>query len=112
MQTSVDAFLASCATQTVLQPTGCPYGYTPRGRVSQDATWSIVSSPDVDVVLDGDQWTFPSTPGIAHIQVEERSLYDGTTTETSADVHFVISGHIAMLADGRVSIRIDGVDPN
>lgn len=111
VQESVNDFLTACATQTVLQPTGCPYGYVAPGRVTSEPTWEIVGMPAVQVALEGDQWVFPSAAGLARVNVDVQSFYDGTIEHVGQDVHFVIAGHITILADGRISIRIDGIDP-
>lgn len=110
VQNSVNQFLTQCAQQQVLQPTGCPFGYSVRGRVASDPTWAIVEEPAIGVKLAGENWTFPSVPGKARLDVDVQSLYDGTIERLSEDVHFVIAGRIAILADGRASIRIDGID--
>ncbi len=111
VQDSVDKFLTDCATQKVLQPTGCPFGYTVRDRVKDAPSWSIEKMPVVTVRLNHGTWTFPSTHGVAHVDVPVVSIYDGTSHEVSEDVPFVITGDIAILADGRASIRVRGIDP-
>ncbi len=45
VQRQVDEFLDECATQTVLLPTGCPFGETIVNRVVSDPVWSMVEYP-------------------------------------------------------------------
>ncbi len=53
VQSRVEDFLTTCAQQKVLQPTGCPFGFTVRNRIDDAPTWSIVQQPEVTVVPDG-----------------------------------------------------------
>ncbi|MFB8891443.1 hypothetical protein [Microbacterium plantarum] len=106
VQDRVDEFLASCATQQVLQPTGCPFGYFVRNRVEGAPQWSIAQNPEIEVVPDGAQWAIPSTRAVAHIDVDIRSLYDGRLNEVSEDVEFFLTGKITILPDGTASIQV------
>lgn len=106
VQDRVDEFLASCATQQVLQPTGCPFGYFVRNRVEGVPHWSIAQNPEIEVVPDGAQWAIPSTRAVAHIDVDIRSIYDGRLNEVSEDVEFFLTGNITILPDGTASIQV------
>ncbi|WP_240309755.1 hypothetical protein [Microbacterium arborescens] len=106
VQDRVDEFLASCATQQVLQPTGCPFGYFVRNRVEGAPQWSIAQNPEIEVVPDGAQWAIPSTRAVAHIDVDIRSIYDGRLNEVSEDVEFFLTGKITILPDGTASIQV------
>ncbi|GAD34783.1 DNA-binding protein [Microbacterium sp. TS-1] len=106
VQDRVDEFLASCATQQVLQPTGCPFGYFVRNRVEGAPQWSIAENPKIEVVPDGAQWAIPSTRAVAHIDVDIRSIYDGRLNEVSEDVEFFLTGSITILPDGTASIQV------
>ncbi len=108
VQERVDDFLATCARQQVLQPTACPFGYHLEDRVVSPPTWSIAQSPAVAVVPDGAGWQIPATSALAHIQVEIRSLYDGSLSEVDEDVAFDVSGSIVILPDGSASIMVSG----
>ncbi|MDD7928128.1 hypothetical protein [Microbacterium thalli] len=106
VQERVDEFLASCATQQVLQPTGCPFGYFVRNRVEGAPQWSIAENPQIEVVPDGAQWAIPRTRAVAHIDVDIRSLYDGRLNTVSEDVEFFLTGQITILPDGTASIQV------
>lgn len=108
VQQRVDDFLTDCAAQQVLQPTGCPFGLTVRNRIDGTPVWSIARQPTVTVVPDGAGWRIPSTDAVAHIEVEIRSIYDGSLRNVSEDVPFRVEGDITVLPDGTASILVSG----
>jgi hypothetical protein len=111
VQQRVEEFLTSCATQEVLQPTACPFGFVVQDRIVSPPKWAIVSQPTVSVVPDGAGWRIPTAEAVAHIDVEIRSLFDGSVSEVSEDVPFIVTGSIAVLPDGTASITVSGPDP-
>ena len=110
VQQKVEEFLTSCATQEVLQPTACPFGYFVQDRIDSLPTWSIVSQPTVDVAPDGAGWTILPAEAVAHIEVDIRSIFDGKVREVSEDVPFIVTGAITVMPDGSVSIVVTGPD--
>lgn len=110
VQQSVDDFLAQCAAQEVLQPSGCPFGLPVYDRVVSPPVWSIIDSPTISVQPDGAGWQIPPTEATAHIDVEVKSIFDGTISEASVDVPFLVTGTIEILPDGTVSISVGGDD--
>ncbi len=106
VQTRVEEFLTACTTQQVLQPTACPFGLEVRNRIDGPPTWSIAAQPIVTVEPDGAQWKIPTTDAVAHIEVDIRSLFDGSVEHVSEDVPFQVNGTIAILPDGSASIRV------
>lgn len=110
VQTRVEDFLTSCATQEVLQPTACPFGFVVQDRIVSPPTWRMVSQPTVSVLPDGAGWRIPAADAVAHIDVEIRSLFDGSVNEVAADVPFTVTGSIAVLPDGSASITVSGPD--
>lgn len=110
IQKEVDAFLDSCATQKVLQPTGCPFGQEIEDRVSSPPTWSIASYPDVQITA-GDatgEWRVSPTAGTANLSMDVQSLADGTITKYDEDVDFQVAYDITIDGD---SVTIIPVDP-
>lgn len=108
VQQRVDEFLAACASQEVLQPTGCPFGYQVRNRIVGAPTWSITEQAEVRVEPDGAAWKIVPADATAHIDVSIRSLFDGSVRDVSEDVPFLVSGTITVLADGTASIQVSG----
>jgi len=106
VQTRVEEFLTECTTQQVLQPTACPFGLEVSNRIDAPPVWSIATQPTVSVEPDGAQWKIPPTDAVAHIEVDIRSLFDGSVEHVSEDVPFQVNGTIAILPDGSASIRV------
>lgn len=110
VQERVEDFLRECATQRVLQPTGCPFGFSVQNRVEEPPVWSIATQPTVRVVPDGASWAIPAAEAVARIDVDIRSLFDGSVREVSEDVPFTIDGTITVEPDGTASISIGGAN--
>lgn len=110
VQDKVEEFLDSCATQEVLQPTACPFGYVVADRIASLPRWSIAQQPTVRVEPDGADWRIVPSEAVAHIDVDIRSLFDGSITSVSEDVPFVVGGRIEVQPDGTASILVSGSD--
>lgn len=110
VQSKVESFLTECATQRVLQPTGCPFGYPVRNRIITEPEWSIVQQPTVALAPDGANWEIRRTQAIAHIDVDIMLIADGSIIEVSEDVPFFLTGSITMLPDGSASIQVSPSD--
>lgn len=110
VQDRVNTFLAECATQQVLQPTGCPFGFPVRNRIVEPPTWSIVQQPLVALAPSGANWTIERTEATAHIQVDIQSLFDGSVRQVDEDVPFFLTGEVAILPDGTASITVAATD--
>lgn len=106
VQERVDAFLDDCATQQVLQPTACPFGFVVQNRIANLPTWSITSYPEVTLVPDGAGWAVPPVEAVAHISVDIRSLFDGSVRTVEEDVAFGLDAEITVLPDGSASILV------
>ncbi|WP_417509402.1 hypothetical protein [Microbacterium sp.] len=106
VQERVEEYLTQCTTQQVLQPTACPFGLEVRNRIVDPPVWSIAAQPAVTVEPDGAHWRIPPTDAVAHIEVDIRSLFDGSVEHVSEDVPFQVDGSIAILPDGSASIRV------
>ena len=106
VQTRVEEFLISCAEQEVLQPTACPFGYVVEDRIVSPPVWSIAQQPEVSLVPTADGWAIAPAPATAHIDVDIRSLFDGSITRVSENVPFEVTGTITVLPDGSASILI------
>ena len=92
------AYLDECATQEVLQPTGCPFGRSINNRVDGPPEWSILDYPRV-AIHPSEQaglWAIPASVGTAHLSVDVISLFDGTVSRLDEDVTFTISYLVAL----------------
>ncbi len=110
VQERVDEFLNTCATQEVLQPTACPFGYIVEDRIASTPEWSIAVQPTVEIAPDGAAWRIPPAEAVARIDVDIRSLFDGTIRHVSEDVPFLVTGSITVLPDGSATIVVTGPD--
>lgn len=110
VQEKVEEFLTACATQQVLQPTACPFGYVVQDRIDSLPQWSIAQQPRVEVEPEGAGWSIVPAQAVAHIDVAIRSLFDGSVSQVSEDVPFVVGGRISVLPDGTASIVVTGPD--
>lgn len=110
VQTRVEEFLTACTTQEVLQPTACPFGLEVQNRIDNLPKWSISEFPTVTVEPDGAHWMIPPADAVAHIEVDIRSLFDGSIQHVSEDVPFRVNGTIAILPDGSASIRVGAAE--
>ncbi len=108
-QAAVDKALDDCATQTVLQPTGCPFGQPIANRVVSDPAWSIVEYPVIAVEpgTQDSQWRTPTAGGTAHLVVDVKSLFDGTVSTLDEDVPFGVSFTITLLGDQKVVVSAE-----
>lgn len=103
-------FLTECATQRVLQPTGCPFGFVVQNRIIDAPAWSIVTQPTIALEPAGANWAIPRTEAVAHIRVDIRSLFDGSVRRVDEDVPFLFTGMIEILPDGTAAIEITAAD--
>jgi len=106
VQQRVDEFLAQCTTQQVLQPTGCPFGLTVPNRVIDGPTWKMADSPEITLQPDDEGWKIAPTPATVHVELDVKSLYDGSVSHVDEDVPFDVDGTIRFLPDGSASISI------
>jgi hypothetical protein len=89
----VHKHLTECTTQTVLFPTGCPFGETITNRIVSDPIWSMVVFPEL-TIEPGDTfgtWRAGPAGGTAHLKVDVKSLFDGTVTTFDQHVVFQVS---------------------
>jgi len=100
------SYLDECATQQVLQPTGCPFGYQTGNRIEDLPQWSMSEYPRVKIVP-GDEpgtWRVPASKAAAHLKVHIRSLFDGSVSLYDKDVPFTVGYLITFDGNGDVKI--------
>ena len=107
VQEEVDEYLSeTCATQQVLQPSGCPFGIVIDDRVVSAPEWTIVEYPVVTLTAGEDAFEMPRTEGTAHISVEVQSLFDGTFSQLEEDRPIVLSLTTWIKPDGSLAIEL------
>lgn len=106
VQQQVEDFLTACATQQVLQPTGCPFGLVVRNRIEEAPVWAMVQQPGVSLVPDGANWAIQRVQAVAQIQVDIQSIFDGSVRHLDEAVPFSVAGTVTILPDGTAAITI------
>ena len=106
VQEEVDDYLDECATQTVLLPTGCPFGEEITNRIVSTPSWSMSDYPAVNLEPGSEpgSWLMPSTVGAAHLVVDVRSLFDGSVSTFDEDVPFTSSYVVTFLPNNKLLI--------
>ncbi|MDQ4138178.1 MAG: hypothetical protein M3116_04950 [Actinomycetota bacterium] len=107
VQRELDRYLDGCAKQRVLLPTGCPFGKQVANRIESEPVWAMSEYPPVTLVPaeEPGTWLMPPTDAAARLQVDIRSLFDGTVTHFDEDVPFIVSYLITFQADGGLYIE-------
>lgn len=105
---AIAAYLDECATQTVLQPTGCPFGTTVANRLSGTPAWSLVDYPtaQLNTTDTPGTWETQRATGTAHIRADVVSLFDGTTSRLDEDVDFAGTYLIVVGLDDSLSVSL------
>jgi hypothetical protein len=107
VEKQLDGYLDDCAKQTVLQPSGCPFGVVIDDRVVGTPAWSIVRYPPVNIVAGANGWQMAPAEGIAHLDVTVQSLFDGTISKRSSDEPFSVAlSSIVIRPDGALDIVV------
>lgn len=100
----VAAHLEACATQRVLQPSGCPFGRFLTDRLTDEPEWRIVAPPSFAVISAEDGWRTRTAKGVAHLRVGLQAIFDGSRTVYDQDVPFEVSYRIDFAADGSLTL--------
>lgn len=97
-----------CGSRNVLLPEDCPYGYELDNLIAPgtEPTWTITEYPEIRLVPDGAWWRIAPADGVAHIELDQQSYYDGSISHISEDVPFRIDGTVELLQDGSAKIQI------
>lgn len=106
VQGELNSFLDICATQTVLQPTNCPFGTTIDNRVLQAPAWSIADYPAVALTPGETRFEMPTTEGQAHITVRVQSLFDGRIETRDENVPFSMGLSVSIQPSGALAIQL------
>ncbi|HRN28607.1 MAG TPA: hypothetical protein PK781_07865 [Terrimesophilobacter sp.] len=106
VQSEVDDYLTECAAQTVLFPTGCPFGYSVSNRLESPPTWTIATFPMISIVP-GDfpgEWLVAGGNGTARVQAEVQSLFDGSVSHLDETVDFTLVWAMTVSTSDAVTI--------
>jgi len=87
VQEEIDEALDKCIVQTVLMPTGCPFGYATENRWVGNASWSMATDPIITIVPGDDSW-LATGDGVARISGTIQTLFDGSSSPVEVDREF------------------------
>lgn len=87
----LNEYLDQCATQTVLQPTGCPFGKYLSDTVVSDPVWSMSEYPEIVFETSEEGWLIPATSGAAALEVRMKSIFDGKEYTFNDTIGFEVS---------------------
>ncbi len=90
VQEEIDEALDTCVVQTVLMPTGCPFGYATENRWVGAASWSLATNPIIAVVPGEDSWLATGS-GVARISGTVQILFDGSSSPVEVDREFLLA---------------------
>lgn len=99
-QEGINTALDLCATQKVLMPTDCPFGFATSNRFVGEPTWSITEYPKVTITPSDASWILGGH-ATAHISGSVQSLFDGTTSPVEEDTGFTVNTRAYVVEDGR-----------
>ncbi len=106
-----DYLVDTCTTQTVLQPSGCPFGapaeVSAQGFAQSDIVWEMVDMPRTALVPDGDDWEVSATSGMAKLSVTIQDYYTGALVPVEREVFFTMVADVDVRDDNSVEITID-----
>ena len=106
VQSEINNLLDACAQQTVLLPTGCPFGQQISNRIVSTPEWSIDVYPKASLVPGREpaSWLMPGADATARLTVQVQSLFDGTTSTFDQGVPFSVSYIVTFLPNDQVLI--------
>jgi hypothetical protein len=106
VQTQVNTFLDECVTQTVLQPTGCPFGFQTGNRLVGEPTWSVLEYPTVSIVAGDSGWVARNAIAKVDLMGQLQSLYDGSISPLNQPLDANFNLDITIQPDGSLLISI------
>ncbi|MET0161783.1 MAG: hypothetical protein ABW204_03935 [Microbacteriaceae bacterium] len=106
VQGQVDEHLDTCAEQTVLFPTGCPFGTSIDDRVLDLPAWSIDAHPRITIerAEEPGVWRVPATAAKARIQARVQSIFDGGIRDLDEERTFTVAYDVTIRADDSLLI--------
>lgn len=103
---AVADYLDDCVTQQVLQPTGCPFGFSESNRIEGLPVWAVEQYPSVTLErgeITG-TWRAAGVDGSVRIAVTVKSLFDGSTDAVDDELPVGGSYLVALGADDTITV--------
>ncbi|GMA28976.1 hypothetical protein [Arenivirga flava] len=107
VQGVIDEHLDSCAEQTVLFPSGCPFGTAIDDRVLDAPQWSIDAHPRITIerAEEPGVWRVPATPAAARIEAQVQSIFDGSIRELDEERAFTVAYDVLIRSDDSLLVE-------
>ncbi|KQV25878.1 hypothetical protein [Yonghaparkia sp. Root332] len=101
VEREVEAFLADCVAQRVLQPAGCPFGIAVPDRLVEPPQWRVSVPPVVSLVpgASAGEWTIEGGVTV-RVALRVQRLIDGVIEERDEAVVAVVRGAVAVDDEG------------
>lgn len=84
----VREFLDQCATQKVLQPTGCPFYFDTENRIVGNIKWTISTYPQITIEPANGGWRVHPLSGTALLTTTEQNLFTGQLIPLNIETDF------------------------
>lgn len=103
----VREYLDRCAEQTVLMPSGCPFGLEVTNRIESEPSWSIAEYPEIEIAPARElgTWEVRDAAAEARVKVRIQSLFDGSERDADERVDFDVSFRIQFGEGEALAIR-------
>lgn len=97
----LEQYLADCAAQEVLLPTGCAFGHEIEDRAIGRPIWQVVADPVAELSpgQDPGRWQLESVAAL-RLTVTVQSLFDGIVYELDEVITTVIRGDVVVGPEG------------
>ena len=106
VEREVEAFLADCVAQRVLQPAGCPFGIAVPDRLLEPPQWRVSVPPVVSLVQGASASEWAIEGGVTvRVALRVQRLIDGVVEDRDEAAVAVVHGTVALDDEG-VTIAI------
>jgi hypothetical protein len=95
----LNAFLDSCAKQTVFQPANCPFGFETENRVAGPIAWSITEYPEVRIEPFNGDWIISPLTGTVLMETRLQDLFTGIIEPVSVPQEYGFTARLAVTGE-------------
>lgn len=111
VETQVHEELDACTRQTVLMPTGCPFGFDMTDDIIGDVSWKVVSYPKVDLVSVDRSLTMAPADGVFEVSGRYRDMVTAVETDFTEQVSAPVTAEVSVQGD-EVRVDLTGAGPD
>lgn len=92
-------YLADCAEQTTLAPSGCPFSYGTEDEILGEVAWTIDAVPSVRLDTDEDGFLMPAARGQATVKGRARDIVTAEERDLEERVDFYLGATVTVAGD-------------